>query len=104
MPQKVDLTVATNPVGLKVKVEGVDKVGPSTITSWVGWQIRSKQHRRKQRFPEISTRSIVVGYRRRGPHHHHAVVPGHLYRDVPISIKPELRSGCGLASPRSFTE
>ncbi|MEA2596830.1 MAG: hypothetical protein QOF01_3299 [Thermomicrobiales bacterium] len=39
-PKKVNLTFATDPSGLTVDVEGTDFTGPSTVTSWAGWQIQ----------------------------------------------------------------
>lgn len=38
-PRKVALTFATNPSGLTVSVGGAVLTGPSTVTSWQGWQI-----------------------------------------------------------------
>ena len=36
-PRKVQLTVATSPTGLSVRVNGTPFRGPSTFTSWEGW-------------------------------------------------------------------
>jgi glucose/arabinose dehydrogenase/PKD repeat protein len=38
-PRKVALTFATNPGGLHVTVNGQSFNGPTTITSWQGWQL-----------------------------------------------------------------
>ena len=38
-PHKVDLTLATNPAGLKVSVNGEQLTGPTTITSWRNWAL-----------------------------------------------------------------
>lgn len=36
-PRKVSVTVATNPSGLNVTVNGTTMTGPTTFTSWQGW-------------------------------------------------------------------
>jgi PKD repeat protein len=38
-PRKVALTFATNPSGLSLTVGGTAMTGPTTITSWQGWQL-----------------------------------------------------------------
>jgi len=38
-PRKVQLTVATNPIGLRVVVNGTSFTGPATFTSWEGWSV-----------------------------------------------------------------
>jgi glucose/arabinose dehydrogenase len=38
-PHKVPLTFKTSPAGLTVHVEAADLPGPSTITSWEGWDV-----------------------------------------------------------------
>jgi hypothetical protein len=37
MPKTVAITFATNPAGRTVRVNGVNMVGPTTITSWQGY-------------------------------------------------------------------
>ena len=39
MPRTVAITFATSPSGRTVTVNGTSLTGPSTITSWVGWQL-----------------------------------------------------------------
>ena len=38
-PRTVAITLATNPSGQKVSVNGTSVTGPTTITSWAGWQL-----------------------------------------------------------------
>jgi len=38
-PRTVAITLATNPSGLNLTVNGTTVTGPTTITSWVGWQL-----------------------------------------------------------------
>ena len=39
MPRMVDLTFATEPPGVELEVAGSPLVGPTTVTSWDGWDI-----------------------------------------------------------------
>jgi glucose/arabinose dehydrogenase/PKD repeat protein len=38
-PRTVSITLATSPSGLNLSVNGTSVTGPTTITSWVGWQL-----------------------------------------------------------------
>jgi len=38
-PRKVSVTLATNPAGLSLTVNGTAVTGPTTITSWEAWQL-----------------------------------------------------------------
>ena len=47
-PRKVQLTVATNPPGVRVLVNGTPFLGPTTFTSWEGWAIQLKAPQQKK--------------------------------------------------------